>query len=153
MKPRHLYSAPLIQPSAALLELGVPIRHRPPNLLPVEYEGLDLYQLFGNYLTTHGNYVFSEPEGLLVDGASVPRIAWTFCPPDGRHRRSAFVHDTHYIRKSLPKKQADQMFYDMLIEDGVPKWRAMIMYRAVHHFGDPNKSVLRWSELLYPEKE
>lgn len=129
------------------------MKHRPPNLLPVEYEGLELYQLFENYVTTNGNYILSEPAGLLVDGASVPRIAWSYVPPDGRHRRASFAHDVHYCRKTLPKKLADQMFYDMLIEDGVPRWRAGIMYRAVHYFGNPAKSVLRWSVPLYPEVE
>jgi hypothetical protein len=149
--PRHIYSSPPVPLAAASSAvLRAPLTHRPPNLLPVEYEGLDLYQLAENYLTNHGNYVFHEPMGILVDGASVPRLAWSFCPPDGRHRRSAFIHDVHYARKTVPKKVADQMFYDMLVEDGVSKWRAGIMFRAVHYFGNPTNSILRWSEPLYP---
>lgn len=149
---RHLYAPPLIKPSAALLEMGIPIRHRPPNLLPVEYEGLEMYQLFERYITFSGDYCFLEEAGVIVDGASVPRIAWSYVPPDGRHRRAAFCHDISYARKLVSKKLADQMFYDMLIEDGVSRWRASIMYRAVHYFGNPEKSVLRWSELLYPDE-
>ncbi len=48
--PRHLYALPVSSPAGASSSpLRAPLAHRPPNLLPVEYEGLELYQLFEDY--------------------------------------------------------------------------------------------------------
>lgn len=154
---RHIYSLPISSPSGASSALlKAPLAHRPPNLLPVEYEGLELYQLWENYtylqMTPKGVYLpRTEPKGRLVDGASVPRPAWSFLPPDGRHRRAAFCHDLDYALKLLPKHLADLEFRRRLLEDGVSRARVFITYNAVRAFGDPRKSVARWSELLYPE--
>lgn len=165
MRPsRHIYAEPVIDARAIAREIAwgeypevlqAPLKHRPPNLLPVEYDGLDLYQLWEDYtyLQMGEDGVYrprTEPKGRLVDGASVPRFAWSFLPPDGRHRRSAFCHDLDFTLKLLPKAQANMEFRKRMIEDGVSAWRRLIVYQAVQAFGDPSKSVARWSELLYP---
>lgn len=159
---RHIYAPPVIDARKLAREIpgidyaeakwraGVlmdQLAFRAPNLLPVEYAGLDLYQLAEDYF--YDDRV--EKKGRLVDGASVPRAAWWFCPPDGRHRRAAFIHDLDYALKLRPKKEADLAFYHNLLADGVGKKRAWLMYQAVHRFGDPSKSIARWSEPLYPE--
>lgn len=168
MKPsRHIYAPPVIDAKAIAREiarsqypeiLGAPLAFRPPNLLPVEFEGIELYQLFEDYdydqkvAFRDYSYGRTEKKGRLVDGASVPRPAWWFCPPDGRHRRASFLHDLDYGLKLLPKAEADLEFRRRLLEDGVTKARTFIIYNAVKHGGDPRKSVARWSELLYPEE-
>lgn len=79
------------------------------------------------------------PYGFKSDGASVPRIFWRMVFPssDTQALRAAFVHD--YIYQNHPygwtKEQADSLFYRMLIEDGVPKWRAWMAYKGVDWFG------------------
>jgi len=162
MRPdRHIFAKPVIDAKALAKEiaprseypeaLGSPLQFRPPNLLPVEFEGIELYQLAEDYTYDHNGKPRTEKKGRLVDGASVPRLAWSFCPPDGRHRRSAFVHDLDYCLKLRPKKEADLAFRANLIADGVPMWRVRIMYQAVHRFGNPKKSIARWSEPLYAE--
>lgn len=154
MKTRHIYSLPVSVPAGAFsAPLRSPLARKPPNLLPVEYEGLELYQLFEDWRYRHKTGLREEKKGRLVDGASVPRLAWAYCPPDGRHRRSAFEHDLDYALKLLPKAEADLEFRRTLLEDGVSNARVFIMYRAVKYFGDPSKSVARWSELLYPEEK
>lgn len=165
MRPsRHIYAEPVIDARAIAREIAwgeypevlqAPLKHRPPNLLPVEYDGLDLYQLWEDYtyLQMGEDGVYrprTEKKGRLVDGASVPRPAWPFMPPDGRHRRGAFAHDLDYSLKLLPKRLADLEFRRRLLEDGVSKTRTFIAYRMVKAFGNPDKSVARWSELLYP---
>jgi len=156
MKPRHIYAPPIITASESVMVAKSPPKFRPPNLLPVEYDGLDLYQLFEDYtylqMGLDGIYrPRTEDKGRLLDGASVPRPAWSFMPPDGRHRRSAFAHDLDYGLKLLPKRLADLEFRRRLLEDGVSKARVFITYNMVKSFGDPRKSALRWSNLLYPE--
>lgn len=154
-KSRHIYAPPVIDAKAIAREiaaraeypeaLGAPLKYRPPNLLPVEFEGLELYQLAEDF--AYDDRI--ELLGRLVDGASVPRPAWWFCPPDGRHRRSAFIHDLDYALKLRPKKEADWAFYQNLLADGVGRKQAWLMYQAVHRFGNPKKSIARWSEPLY----
>lgn len=79
------------------------------------------------------------PCGFKSDGASVPRIFWRLVFPssDTTALRAAFAHD--YIYRTHPegwtKAEADEMFYDLLIEDGVPKWRAWMAYKGVDWFG------------------
>lgn len=79
------------------------------------------------------------PKGFQSDGASVPRIFWRLVFPssDTTALRAAFCHD--YIYRTHPqgwtKAEADQMFYDVLVRDGVPKWRAWLAYMGVKYFG------------------
>ena len=79
------------------------------------------------------------PRGFESDGASVPRLFWRLVFPtiDPQALRAAIAHD--YIYRTQPegweKEDADEMFYDLLIEDGVPKWRAWIAYQAVRLCG------------------
>lgn len=79
------------------------------------------------------------PRGFESDGASVPRMFWRLVFPtiDPKALRAAIAHD--YIYRTHPegwtKEEADDMFYDLLVEDGVPKWRAWLAYKAVDLFG------------------
>ena len=82
---------------------------------------------------------FTIPRGFESDGASVPRFFWRLvCPPlDHRAVRAGVAHD--YIYRTHPagwtKKEADQMFYDLLVSDGVPRFRAYLAYLGVELFG------------------
>lgn len=99
-------------------------------------------------------YVLREPGGLTVDwngkrvtvpygfrsdGASVPRFfwRWVFPPGDTRALRAAFVHD--WIYRTHPdgwtKAEADQLFRELLIEDGMPERYARRAYWGVRLFG------------------
>jgi hypothetical protein len=98
------------------------------------------------------------PAGLVYDGASVPRFAWsiTGLRPDGLLRAAALVHDFIYIHEGdMPpgtwqkkvsgkwadmetdwkRKQADRMFGRLLREAGVSGWRRRIAYKAVRAAG------------------
>ena len=99
-------------------------------------------------------YVLREPGGLTVDwrgkrvtvpygfrsdGASVPRFfwRWVFPPGDTRALRAAFVHD--WIYRTHPdgwtKAEADQLFCELLIGDGMPERFARRAYWGVRLFG------------------
>jgi len=74
------------------------------------------------------------PRGFRTDLASVPRIFWVLIPPFGRYSQAAVVHDYLY-RMEHDRKEADSIFYDLMIEYGVWKWKAIIMYLGVRAFG------------------
>lgn len=97
------------------------------------------------------------PENFNTDIASSPQITWSLgFKPDGLHRAAAVVHDYMYVKGGVlppgtyqcknaagwvnletywPRRQADDLFYKMMIHYGVPYWRAKTMWLAVRAFG------------------
>ena len=78
------------------------------------------------------------PVGFVTDMASVPRLLWWLFPPFGRYLTAAVVHDYLYQHGSTlgyTRAQADWLFLQIMVEDGVALWRAWLMYRAVRCFG------------------
>lgn len=79
------------------------------------------------------------PAGFKSDGASVPRIFWriVFPPGDSRALRAAMIHD--YIYREHPtgwtREAADELFHNLLIEDGVSAFSASLAYWGVRLFG------------------
>lgn len=82
---------------------------------------------------------FIVPAGFESDGASVPRFFWrvVFPPTDTRALRAAVIHDWLYRHqpKGWTRAQADALFRRLLIEDGVPSWRAWLAWAGVRAFG------------------
>ena len=97
----------------------------------MEPEGLRIEWRYKNLLIV--------PQGFQSDGASVPRFFWRLVFPKGDEKaiRAGFAHD--YIYREHPegwsKAEADFMFYELLLEDGTPKWRAWLAYKGVDWFG------------------
>ena len=92
----------------------------------------------GNVYTLRENLYFAGltvPAGFRSDGASVPRFFWrlVFPPGDALALRAAILHD--WIYRTHPagwdRAKADALFRDVLIADGVPKWRARLAWLGV----------------------
>lgn len=77
--------------------------------------------------------VVEVPAGFVTDFASVPRALWPLVPKIGPYNMAAVVHDWLYREhpRGWTRAQADAVFYDLMIEDGVSKLRAATMYAAV----------------------
>ncbi len=96
--------------------------------------------------------VFTIPRYFKTDFASVPRFFWRvlFYPTHPKAVRAAVAHD--YIYRVHPegwtRKEADLMFYDLLVEDNMPKFVAWMAYKGVRLFGGYswNKSYARYRE-------
>ncbi len=79
------------------------------------------------------------PAGFKSDGASVPEFLWSTVSPaiDPRTVRGAVAHD--YVYRHHPegwtRADADNMFYDLIREDGLGWWRAQKCYWGVRLFG------------------
>ena len=79
------------------------------------------------------------PAGFQCDGASVPRFLWSSVSPaiDPRTLRAAVVHD--YLYRNAPenwtRKDADELFYDFIREDGLSWWKSQKAYWGVRLFG------------------
>ncbi|ECB2272091.1 DUF1353 domain-containing protein, partial [Salmonella enterica subsp. enterica serovar Newport] len=99
-----------------------------------------IHEPFEFYLSDDNSDVISVPAGFITDLASVPRIFWTFMPPDGKYAKAAIIHDYLYDNALRTKKEADRIFLDGMTVLGVPKWKRIVMYLAVRIFGRGNYS-------------
>ncbi|HAK7810146.1 TPA: DUF1353 domain-containing protein [Salmonella enterica] len=99
-----------------------------------------IHEPFEFYLSDDNSDVISVPAGFITDLASVPRIFWTFMPPDGKYAKAAIIHDYLYDNALRTKKEADRIFLDGMTVLGVPEWKRIVMYLAVRIFGRGNYS-------------
>jgi hypothetical protein len=99
---------------------------RQPLLIPIIHEDEPAYQLVEEY--------DGIPKGLVVDGASIPRLLWCYKPPDGIHRGPALHHDWNYIGKGWglrTRKECDDTFRIDLLNAGLGAGDATIMWAGV----------------------
>lgn len=95
------------------------------------------------YLTA-SNRMVTVPACYRTDLASVPRPVWWLIPRDDEFaRRPSVVHDYIYTHgtTSFTKAEADRIFYDALLEEGMHKPLAWLMYAAVRIGGRGNWSA------------
>jgi len=100
--------------------------------------------LVGNlvYESNKGD-VFTVPNGFETDFASVPRAPFAFWLTGDTAHLSAVLHDylcrIHVSNGTMTWKEAADHFRDAMRAEGVPAWRAYLMYWAVR-LADPTKS-------------
>ena len=94
-----------------------------------------------------GEVDYIAPKGLVSDGASIPRIAWRFCPPlYDLHRPAAILHDTAYkgllrARNSrndwmpVERSEIDTAFYYLCLWNGMNPIKAWMLYITVSKAG------------------
>lgn len=73
------------------------------------------------------------PVGTIVDGASIPKVAWGAVggPFEGKYRAASVVHDLYCDRRARPSKAVHRVFYDAMIASDVPESQARKLYGAV----------------------
>jgi hypothetical protein len=49
------------------------------------------------------------PRGFVTDFASIPRIFWSFLPPDGEYAYAAVLHDYLYWMQSREREESDEI--------------------------------------------
>ena len=76
---------------------------------------------------------WTAPRGTVVNGASIPKAAWSIMggPWSGRHRNAAVIHDYHCAELISNSETVHRLFYDGLRANGVSKSKAKVMYYAV----------------------
>jgi len=106
----------------------------------IERVNHDTYRLVSTLSFTNSKYVITVKPGVITDGASIPRFAWSLigCPLSGKYVGSAIIHDALYDSQILSRQEADRIFYDMLLHNGVSKFIAKIIYYSVRLFGSKN---------------
>ena len=86
------------------------------------------------------------PAGFVTDLASVPRIVWSFYPPDGPWAKAAVVHDFLYFTKGTgewhgrvgitrdtpySRKDADDILKEAMADRRVGKWEQLVIWLSV----------------------
>lgn len=89
--------------------------------------------------------IIEVPRGFITDFASIPRLLRGVVAVNDDHRLAAIVHDFLYrnlgaltqLRRTLTytRKEADQIFYKLMISEGVGAAQAWTMHQAVRRFG------------------
>ena len=77
------------------------------------------------------------PNGYQTDGASIPRPFWFVVgsPFSPDVIRAAMLHDFLYSHRKVSRIDADDLLYEVMIADGVPRWRALVIHVAVRAVG------------------
>lgn len=122
-----------------------------PTLSPVLGDA-ELWKLTEDYFVSlylNGDeHLLKIPKGFKTDLASSPRWSWIYTPPVGKYVVAAIVHDWLCTKKSTKKsyqlvnmatgelylhsrKDADNLFLQLMEELGVKKSKRMIMYYFV----------------------
>ena len=73
------------------------------------------------------------PSGSIIDGASIPRPLWATVgsPYTDDYRRASVVHDVACDSPTIPRKDADVMFYHACIAGGCSFLQAKLLYAGV----------------------
>lgn len=97
--------------------------------------GMKLIEPF-SYLDPRGSR-WDAPVGWVVDGASIPQIAWSVIggPFEGKYRNASVIHDVACDQKSRPWVEVHRAFYTAMLASEVDPIRAKIMYAAVYYGG------------------
>jgi hypothetical protein len=81
--------------------------------------------------------VWDAPKGWVIDGASIPRFAWSLIggPYDQKYRNASVIHDVACDRRSRRWEDVHEAFYNAMRAAEVTTLHARTMYAAVYHFG------------------
>lgn len=77
----------------------------------------------------------TAPAGHRTDFCSVPRVPLAYDMLANRARKAGTLHDRLYVTHELPREVADQVLYEMLLQDGVGEFEASEFKLAVRMFG------------------
>ncbi len=77
---------------------------------------------------------FAVPTGFSTDYASVPRVPLAYLVAGNTAHRPAVLHDWLIRQRVVPRREADDLFYEACQSIGLPEFRASVMHLAVRSF-------------------
>lgn len=87
------------------------------------------------YVSSRG--IIEAPSGFITDGASIPRVFWSFLSPFGEYFKAAIIHDFLYSKNNMTynRQSCDLIFKEAMFNLGVPWRNRETIYTAVRIFG------------------
>ena len=114
----------------------------------VELDGF--LRFVNDFVVRYRGETYKVPAGFVSDGASIPDVLTLVCGSKFKTPRvyAAFVHDYHYWggNPDVDRAEADDLYRDMQIALGVPRWKAYLEWKVLrlfgwsHWCGDPKKA-------------
>lgn len=113
---------------------------------------LEGFSFYSDKIIPGKRIIVYVPSKFITDGASVPRLLWSWIPPLGNYGQAAVLHDyarsygfysiddDNNINSSvlslqvLTTKQADDLFLEAMEVLKVPKLKRTVMYLAVRAY-------------------
>jgi hypothetical protein len=98
---------------------------------------LNLKYLGGKKWVVTKNFTINEytiPKGFITDIDSVPRIPFIYSTFKDRAIQASVLHDYLYSIR-MPRKQADEVYYRVMVNTNVRKIYRLPIYSAVRLFG------------------
>ncbi|MGQ5525506.1 DUF1353 domain-containing protein [Chitinimonas sp. PSY-7] len=94
---------------------------------------------------------WEAPAGSVVDGASIPQIAWSIVggPFEGKYRVASVIHDVACKDRQRSWQQVHWAFYMAMLASGEDTIRAKVMYAAVYHNGPRWERTVNIQEISY----
>jgi len=98
--------------------------------------------------TDPNGFVWITPKDWVVDGASIPRFAWSFVggPLSGRYLHASIIHDRYCDTRERTAHDTHRNFYYGMLAKDVLTTKAKVMYWAVRTFGPS------WKLMKKPKK-
>jgi hypothetical protein len=98
---------------------------------------------------------WNAPKGSIIDGASIPKIAWSIIggPFEGRYRNASIIHDVACEEEKKTWESVHEVFYCAMIASEVLPTLALVMYAAVYHFGPRWPRKTQYSNLPSKKEE
>ena len=92
------------------------------------------------YRSERFDRIFIVPAGFITNYATLPPFVPRFLIRKlGRHRKGAVLHDYLYNAdtkyQAFNRSQCDSLFYDAMRDEGVPRWKASLMFSGVRAGG------------------
>ena len=108
-----------------------------PVLKPDTTKLAEAYEVTHDVKRTICGVTIHVPKFFQYDGASIPAVAWQIIgtPFNPRFMIASVFHDWLYHTHQVPRAAADKLHYDLLMEDGVARWKASAMNYAVRQLG------------------
>ena len=110
--------------------------------------GEELWRLEELYVHKQKNVTVRVPAGFYFDLASVPKLFWRIIAPFELSIAAPLLHDVLYRCKGHPpdhvidpddtifsRAESDDLFNDVMEQEGVKAWRRKLTYWAVSVFG------------------
>ena len=80
-------------------------------------------------------------KGFITDLDSVVRIPFIYSNLKGRAVLAPIMHDYLYCTNLKPRKEADDLFYACMLEEGVKRRYALLIWGGVRLFGGIHKKL------------
>lgn len=103
-----------------------------------EYPERELSENFGFTLSSERGFVYATIKaGYHWNGASIPKAFWSLIggPFSGKYALASLIHDLLYDVHYTLRREADDIFLQVMKMEGVGKLKRWLMYQAVRRFG------------------